>query len=204
MPLTSLFKLSKFTVAGYSDDQRQHPLPGISRMEMQYNPETLSMKHESGISPRRGIATSSAHARYTHSRSEELSVKLIFDGSRVDAMGFERLRHSPTVQERVKRFLRLCYQVNSATHEPSYLKLLWGKGVLGDSFDCRLKSVDIQYHSFDRDGSPLYAELDAVFLEDVDDAKKASIDRLSSPDLTHRRVVRAGDTLPLLCQEIYG
>ena len=27
---------------------------------------------------------------------------------------------------------------------------------------------------------------------------------LQSPDLTHRRVVKEGDTLPLLCREIYG
>jgi len=26
----------------------------------------------------------------------------------------------------------------------------------------------------------------------------------SSPDLTHVRVVKSGDTLPLLCKEIYG
>ncbi|MEB3157176.1 MAG: LysM peptidoglycan-binding domain-containing protein, partial [Cyanobacteriota bacterium] len=29
-------------------------------------------------------------------------------------------------------------------------------------------------------------------------------DNFSSPDLTHRRLVRAGDTLPQLCLEIYG
>jgi nucleoid-associated protein YgaU len=67
-----------------------------------------------------------------------------------------------------------------------------------------LQSVDIKYTTFDRDGSPLHAELAAVFVEDLDPKKKASLDRLSSPDLTHRRVVRSGDTLPLLCREIYG
>jgi nucleoid-associated protein YgaU len=64
--------------------------------------------------------------------------------------------------------------------------------------------VDVKYTAFNRDGSPLHAELSAVFVEDLDPKKKASADRLSSPDLTHMRVVRAGDSLPLLCIEIYG
>ena len=42
-------------------------------------------------------------------------------------------------------------------------RLLWGKGVLEKGFDCRLQSVDVKYTAFDRDGSPLHAELSAVF-----------------------------------------
>ena len=35
-------------------------------------------------------------------------------------------------------------------------------------------------------------------------AKEEAQKRTSSPDLTHRRVVVEGDTLPQLCREIYG
>ena len=202
MPLTNLFKLSKLTITAYSTSARDDVLP--SSMEVQFNPESLSMKHESVFQGRQGIATSSAQARFAHSRSELLNVTLAFDGTNVDRFGLELLRPVPTVADRIKKFLRLCFDVNSATHEPAYLKLSWDKGVLGASFDCRLQSVDIKYTSFDRDGSPLHAELNAVFVEDLDPRKKAHRDRLSSPDLTHVREVRSGDTLPLLCREIYG
>jgi nucleoid-associated protein YgaU len=67
-----------------------------------------------------------------------------------------------------------------------------------------LKSVDINYTTFDADGSPLHAELAAQFLEDLAPKKKSALDNLLSPDLTHRRLVKAGDTLPLLCRDIYG
>jgi hypothetical protein len=203
MGLGNLFKLAKLTIRSYDDAERSTPVLPRS-MDVQFNPETLSMRHESVFQGRQGIATSSAQARFAHSRSKQLDVALVFDGTNVGYLGAELLLPVPTVAERVKKLLEICFQVNSATHEPSYLRLTWDKGVLGPGFDCRLQSVDVKYTAFDRDGSPLHAELAAVFVEDLDPAKKAAQDRLSSPDLTHRRVVIAGDTLPLLCLQIYG
>lgn len=204
MGLINLFKLSKLTLTAYQDSERKKPVRAPNSLEVQYNPESLTTRHESTFQGRQGIATSSAQARFSYSRSETLSVSLIFDGTNVGYMGVELLRPVPTVSKRVSEFLRLCYRLNSDSHEPSYLKLSWDKGVLGPAFDCRLKSVEIKYTSFNRDGSPLRAELNAEFIEDRDPKKKALMDRLSSPDLSHRRMVVAGDTLPMLCQEIYG
>jgi Contractile injection system tube protein len=204
MALGNLFKLAKLTITAYRKPARGDGEKIGSPIKVQYNPQSLSFKHESVFQGKQGIATTSAQARFSYSRSRTLNVALVFDGTQVGYMGVELLGHVPTVGERVKEFLQTCYQVQSEIHEPAYLKLTWDKGVLGPSFDCRLESVDIQYTAFNRDGSPLRAELKAVFLEDLDPKKKASADRLSSPDLTHRRLVQAGDTLPLLCREIYG
>ena len=51
---------------------------------------------------------------------------------------------------------------------------------------------------------PLRATLKTSFTEDLDPKKKKAKERSSSPDLTHTRIVRSGDTLPLLSLEIYG
>ena len=83
------------------------------------------------------------------------------------------------------------------------MKLNWGKGPL-ENFDSRLMSVDIEYTSFERNGSPLRAVLKTSFTEDLDPEKRTAQERSSSPDLTHTRIVRSGDTLPLLSKEIYG
>ncbi len=204
MGLGNLFKLSKLTIAAFEDVGRSASKKIGTPIEVQYNPESLSLKHESVFQNKQGIATSSAQARFSHSRSKQLSVSLVVDGTQVDYFGYQLLRHVPTVAERIQEFLKLCYKVQGESHEPSYLQLSWDKGVFGPSFDCRLQSVDINYTAFNRDGSPLHATLAAVFVEDLDPKKKASSDRLASPDLSHRRVVRNGDTLPLLCREIYG
>lgn len=203
MALDTLFKLAKLTITAYSQaDRSEFHILG-KPVKVQYNPESLSFRHE--IMFQDGDAMDGgAQARYSHSRSRELTVRLVFDGTNAGYLGTELLLHVPTVAERVKVFLQTCYQVQSDIHEPAYLKLTWDKGVFGSSFDCRLHSVNITYTAFDRDGSPLRAELDAVFTEDIDPDKKFAEERLSSPDVSHRRVVKSGDTLPLLCCEIYG
>jgi nucleoid-associated protein YgaU len=76
----------------------------------------------------------------------------------------------------------------------------WGKLV----FPCRLLSVTIKYTSFDRDGTPLRAELAVQFIFDEEAERRTKGADQQSPDLTHSRVVRSGDTLPLLTKQIYG
>lgn len=202
MGLLDLFKLAKLVIEAYEDSARSTPVG--EPFEVQYNPESLSLRHESVFQGRQGALTSSAQARFSHSPPKSLSVNLVIDGTGVDHFGIELLASPPTVAERIQTFLDLCYRIQGDIHEPAYLKLLWGKGVLEPSFDCRLKSVDINYTSFERDGSPLHAELACAFVEDLHPPKRAARDRTSSPDLSHERVVVAGDTLPLLCREIYG
>jgi nucleoid-associated protein YgaU len=48
------------------------------------------------------------------------------------------------------------------------------------------------------------AQLDLAITADDDPDLQASALNLSSPDLTHSRLVRGGDTLPLLTAEVYG
>jgi len=212
MNLPNVYKPAKLTIVAYLDPGRSQPFREI---EAQFNPETLSGRHEVRFQTRHGIATSATAANFAYSPPQTLSVKLIFDGTQADAWGGRRLGALaagrlqglgvPTVGERIEEFLDACYRIKHPTHEPAYLKLTWGPGVFrGGSFDCRLESADIKYTLFERDGSPLRAELDAVFVADLDPFKKAAIERLSSPDLSHRRRVASGDTLPLLCLEIYG
>jgi nucleoid-associated protein YgaU len=90
--------------------------------------------------------------------------------------------------------------LNSATHEPAFLKVMWGPL----DFDCRMEKMTVKYTLFDRSGIPLRAELAVVLNHDIDGKRRVRLDKLNSPDLTHTRVVTAGDTLPMLAGEIYG
>lgn len=205
MALVDLFKLAKLTIWSYEDLKREKPreVLGQKSLEVMYNPETLTTRHGSvagGEEPASGAST-----KPLRRRAQELSVKLVFDGTEVSHYGIEQLWGIRTVSEWVELFLAFCYNLDSASHQPLFLKLMWGNGIWSKwGFDCQLSSVDINYTLFDRDGSPLRADLDATFVEAMDPEKASKVMRLSSPDLTHRRVVRDGDTLPLLCREIYG
>jgi LysM repeat protein len=199
-------KPSNLTISAFQDSARSKPVEDPSSLEVQFNPETISLRHENAFQASQASPSSSAQARFSHGRSRVLQVTLIFDSIDLGAYGLTQLfaAKALTVTQSVDLFQRLCYQVNSESHEPSYLRIVWSKGVFGPNFDCRLKSVDVNNTIFDADGSPLHAELTTQFLEDLDPKKKSARDNLLSPDLTHRRTVKAGDTLPLLCRDVYG
>jgi nucleoid-associated protein YgaU len=107
-----------------------------------------------------------------------------------------------SVAERVTNFLQLTYGLNSDIHEPNYLVVQWAG--LFEPFNCRLSSVDIHYTNIDRDGTPLRASLDIILLADELTETILKTEDKKSPDVSHSRIVRAGDTLPLLAKEIYG
>ena len=87
--------------------------------------------------------------------------------------------------------------LTSDSHEAAYLRLKWSTDIFGpDGFECRLQSADIQYTAFNRDGSPLRAEVTAKFVEAVDPTKKSAQLRLSSPALANGGGKRPGGGRP--------
>jgi nucleoid-associated protein YgaU len=57
---------------------------------------------------------------------------------------------------------------------------------------------------FDQKGIPLRAKGSATFIQSINSELRESLKKKNSPDLTHIRVVEAGDNLPLMCHRIYG
>src|SRR6266699_3111542 len=117
----------------------------------------------------------------------------------VEEMGLVNLFSSPeTVHDRIQHFLTIAYRSQSPTHEPSFLSVTWGE----INFLCRLTSVTINYTSFDRKGAALRAELDITLTSDEEIKKQQARLSFASPDVSHARLVRGGDTLPLMTQAV--
>lgn len=192
MVLSNSFKLAKLTIAAFKKAERGDGDKHGEPLEVQYNPETLSIRYGNVFNSQASVTG------YSRQRSQVLQVALVFDGTSVGRVGGE------SVATRIGKFLDQCYFIVGDIHEPAFLRLTWSTNLLRPGFDCRLESADINYTSFTRDGSPLHAKLDVVFKEAVAPRKNASKKRCTSPDLSHRRTVKSGDTLPLLCREIYG
>ena len=152
-----------------------------------------------------GINTKGRVAKYSYSYSNEIKLDLVLDGTGVTDYGLATLLGfgTKTVSEQIDQFLSMCFHMDGSLHEPKFLKIQWGTGVLED-FDCRLQSVDTEYTLFDKNGAPLHAVLKTTFIEDLDPAKRTRLEGKNSPDLTHTRIVKSGDTLPLLSKQIYG
>jgi nucleoid-associated protein YgaU len=194
MPLTNPASLEKLTISAYLDSKRTRS-KGV--FEVMFNATSFAIKHQNAFQKLQGINTSGRQARYSHALPREFTLSLILDGTGViDEVGAQQ-----SVADQIKAFLNLCFYMDGKIHEPRYLKI---QCTALNDFDCRLQSVDTKYTLFDNHGSPLRAELATVFIEDLDPDKRVRKEGKSSPDLTHSRIVKKGDTLPLLTREIYG
>lgn len=184
------FKPVKLTIAAYATEERSPP---EKKLEVQFNPESYSLAYKNTFNRGQGINTQGAQLTYGVSLPQELALRLVMDSTGV--AGGPR---GQSAYDQVNAFLQTVYKISGTTHEPAYLKLTWGKL----TFICRLSSADVRYTLLGRNGTPLRAELDVKFTGDMEDPTGSRIK--NSPDLTHYRVAKAGDLLPLLCQEIYG
>lgn len=192
-----LFKLEKLKIAAYDNvDREGSPL---SECEAMFNPASFSRTYSTEWARQQGINSSGAELEYSRSPPEQLSIDLVLDGTGVDTMGVLALAQK-SVSERVDELREVTYKYNGAIHEPNYLLVTWGKL----TFPCRLASLTVNYTRFDRDGTPLRAEVKLALIADFSAKTRAKDEEKTSPDLTHARIVRAGDTLPLLTKAIYG
>ncbi|MDY7003250.1 MAG: hypothetical protein SWX82_04600 [Cyanobacteriota bacterium] len=200
------FKLEKLKINVYQDEKRGSAQETFTAM---FNPESYSLKYENIYQPYQGINTSGRGAKYSLSKPQNLSLKLILDDTGVadyGSSGFAgaslvgNVSGTKDIYKQVQKFLQLTCYMDGKIHEPKFLKIEWGDLI----FDCRLQSVKVNYTLFNRSGQPIRAELDTVFIGDIQDSKRVKQENKNSPDLSHYRTVKSGDKLPLMAQEIYG
>ncbi len=126
--------------------------------------------------------------------SPELQIQLYFDSTGVID---DKNEDVPT---RIQHLEEVVYEFQGDKHGPHYLLISWGTL----QFQGQLKSIKTDYTLFDTTGKPLRAKVAMSFVSVEDQPTIEDNARKSSPDLSHFRVVRAGDRLPLMANSIYG
>lgn len=85
-------------------------------------------------------------------------------------------------------------------HMPYELEIAWGSLNL----KCFLIKLDIDYKLFNTKGYPIRAVATLTCKDSAADKLREAAVNKQSPDLTHIRRVKEGDTLPLMSYRIYG
>ncbi len=98
--------------------------------------------------------------------------------------------------EKIKEFV--VYQGD--IHKPYELQINWGALEL----KCILTKLDIDYKLFNPQGFPIRAVATLTCKQSTSEVLRLAKEKKSSPDLTHIRTVREGDTLLLMSYRIYG
>lgn len=192
-------KLEKMLILAYlssEDAERGGQSEAEDRFEALINPENYKLSYKVKTSEEQGQGTSGAQASFEYTMPEELTFEFLFDST-----GLISGEAKPDgIFDEVNHFRDLLTKYRGDSHEPYHLKLIWGNLV----FKCRAIELEITYKLFNPDGQPIRAVAKAKFKGSIEEKKRVAKEDRSSPDLTHRRRVKAGDTLPLLCYQVYG
>lgn len=140
-------------------------------------------------------------ARFSAVKPETVSFELVLDGTGVvPGPGVLPTLLPRPVTALMDDLLQVVYDYVGDKHEPSPVRVLWGTFL----FYGRLTAMNTQYTLFKPSGDPLRAKVSLDFVGQKSRTEEARQANRSSPDLSHSVEVLSGDTLPLLCQRIYG
>jgi hypothetical protein len=186
----------KMTIMGFTDPKFMVKA-FIPPFQAHVNPDSYSQSVEICFSDIQAQGTSANNSKQSHTKPRELSFDLLLD--RTGALG--NTQFGPLgVEVDIKHFKELTLDYEGSIHKPRYLVLLWGTLI----FFCQLKSLSVEYKMFNKSGVPVRAILKTTFREFIEPKLRTLFEGKSSPDLTHVRTVKEGDTLPMLAFEIYG
>jgi hypothetical protein len=169
----------------------------VNSIEAFINPESFTNSYTVQYNPSNEPGSSANTAIFSKIGPAEYKFKLIVDGTGVVAPYNPKYE---SVDAYLADFKAITYDYVSNIHRPYYLSLSWGN----IQVTAVLKSYTLTYSLFKPDGTALRASIDAQFTESIDYSDKINMASPNSPDLTHFRTVRAGDTLPLMAYKIYG
>ncbi len=183
-------QLIKLNIQAFLDKDFKQPAGTYSVM---FNPESFTKTFEVEQKRRKGKGKSGHETEFFGMKPQQFSFDFIVDGT--GASGIKVF-----VDSEIKKFIDTVYKYEGKIHRNKYLILNWGSEI----FKCVVRKVDVNYTMFSPIGTPLRATIKAVFDENLSDNYRSLRDKTSSPDLTHRHVVKEGDRLPKLVYDIYG
>ena len=193
-------KHGKMLILAFADSKKAES-GGVAEADDSFealiNPETYTLEYKLKFSESgQGQGTSGKQLKYEYTEPEEMSFEFLFDNTGIiDGTPRE------SVADDIKRFKEVLVDYKGDSHEPRHFKLVWGENSI---FKGRVTEVAITYKLFNSDGTPIRALAKVKFKSSIEEQKRAAKEDKKSPDLTHVRKVKLGDTLPQLCFEIYG
>ncbi|MBJ6751031.1 CIS tube protein [Geomonas anaerohicana] len=192
-------KLEKLLILAFDtseDAERGTKSEAKETFEALINPESYTLEYKVKTSDGQGQGTSGAQAKYEFTLPEELTIEFLFDNTGI----IDGKPNKDGVNKDVDQFRKMLTGYQGKSHEPYHLKLVWGSLV----FTGRAIELSLTHKLFNPDGQPIRTVAKVKFKKSIEEKKRARKEDKSSPDLTHRRTVKGGDTLPLLCYRIYG
>ncbi|WP_299260793.1 LysM peptidoglycan-binding domain-containing protein [uncultured Aquimarina sp.] len=202
-------ELTKLKIKAYSDPQFNNEVAD-GEFTTLVNPEKYTFNYKIEQNEDQASGTSDLSPRFNKKLPEDLALEFLFDrtgviihyGSNPDESSDDTVfkDKGEGVIEDIEKFKKVILDYNGDEHKPNYVMIYWGTLLFKGS----LTEMSVEFKLFKSDGTPIRAVAKAKFQGFVEDDLRVAKENNQSPDLTHIRLVKEGDTLPLMSHRIYG
>lgn len=199
--ISNITPSEKLKIIAYKDPKFQNP--ANKKYETFVNPEEFVENFNIDYSRSQGEGTTGTELNFKRIPPPKITLNIMLDatGALSYKAGINKLLSKPKpIAKQLKDLLDVIKAFDGDTHNTYYLKIIWGTLI----FHGKLLDLEVKYSVFKPDGTPMRAIARTTFIAFKDDEKRVNEEGKNSPDLTHVRTVRAGDTLPLMTHRIYG
>ncbi|MBD78261.1 MAG: hypothetical protein CL840_05010 [Crocinitomicaceae bacterium] len=188
----------RLKIASFKDNKFSIPLAWSTVFII--NPASYTHEHKVDYNEDVPVGAPGTPLMFKGIPPETISFDVIFDATgAIDAPTLLPVSKLP-IGAQITLFKKVCFDYNGDIHEPNYLVINWGTLV----FKCKLTSLKLEYTLFQQNGIPLRAKASCSFVKAIDASTLSKEANNKSPDLTHLIEVRQGDSLPLICNNVYG
>ncbi|MDR0893023.1 MAG: hypothetical protein LBN24_10470 [Mediterranea sp.] len=178
----------------YTDEQytQQHG----DKLTLLLNPASIKLDKAIAYLEDKRLGTTNGTNLFESYKPETLS----FDFC-VDCTGaVEGTAEGDTAYKKVKELEERLYVYNSEAHRPSFVVISYGELL----FKGQLTSMDVSYTLFNAQGVPYRAKVAVKFSGyRGSDEERKKYSKLS-PDMSRQVVLKEGETLAAICQQVYG
>lgn len=178
------------------DDNGNVSVDDSKQFKFTLNPEKFEHTYEVGYSDKSALGQSSTNTKFSGTKPEKLKIGTIIDTT--GAVG-EAGANDKDLITQLKDLMDIVYKYDGDKHEPCVVQVVWGNKI----FYGRLRTISVNNTLFKASGESLRARLELEFTSFMSNEEESARANRSSPDMSHTVVVKAGDTLPLLCYRIY-
>lgn len=170
------------------------------------NPEGYNYNYLIKYKDEQAQGSSASQPKYTKTAPEEIEFDFIFDKTGAIPGTLKSKEPDVRITERadgiipdLEKFKKIVYDYDGKLHRPPFLKLIWGTML----FKGTLVQMNVNFKLFLPDGTPIRAVVKAKFRGSVENSLRVRQENDESSDVTHIRIIKEGDKLPLLAYEIY-
>lgn len=174
------------------------------------NPEAFDENYVIKFEEKAPPGAIGAELKYKKMMPDTIDLSLVFDSTGIlqdnNALGTSLLTTAKieTVPDQIKAFKKAVLEYKGDVHQPRYVVIYWGLTESSDVFKGRLTKLTLNHTLFHSDGTPIRTKAKISLKRSIDIKTQKDIKQDNSPDLTHVRIVKEGDTLPLMTSRIYG